>query len=124
MIGESQPISLTVVADGGQVGSAQAVSMGLIVTELVINALKYAFPDDKAGSQVTITYARGAEHWRLSVSDNGVGKAAAGVPGTPGLGTVIVQALAKQLGAQVEILSAPTGLSVAINHHDYPEEGA
>jgi two-component sensor histidine kinase len=44
MIGDSQPIALEVVADHGEIGSDKAVSIGLIVTELLINAIKYAFP--------------------------------------------------------------------------------
>jgi hypothetical protein len=44
MIGESRPIALKVEVAEGQVPSRQAVSIGLLVTELVINALKHAFP--------------------------------------------------------------------------------
>src|SRR5678816_867325 len=43
MIGEDQPTILKVTADDGTMVSGDAVSVGLIVTELVINALKYAF---------------------------------------------------------------------------------
>ncbi|WP_293345890.1 PAS domain-containing sensor histidine kinase [Phenylobacterium sp.] len=120
MIGESQPIVLQVMADEGMAGSAQAVSMGLIVTELVINALKYAFPVDKAGSLVMVTYESKGEDWKLIVSDNGVGKdlsAASEIVG--GLGTVIVQALVKQLGAKMEVVSSPAGLSVAITRASF-----
>ena len=115
MIGESQPIVLQVMADQGVAGSAQAVSMGLIVTELVINALKYAFPQDKAGSLVMVTYESKGDDWKLIVSDNGVGKSASDAVETAGgLGTVIVQALVKQLGARMDVVSSPAGLSVAV----------
>ena len=43
MIGDSRPISLKVVGEGGIATSRQAESLGLIVTELVMNALKHAF---------------------------------------------------------------------------------
>ncbi len=54
--------------------SADAVSLGLIVTELVINALKYAFPDQSKTAAVTVRYEINGADWKLSVSDNGIGK--------------------------------------------------
>ena len=123
MIGENQPIKLKVIADAGQIDSAQAVSMGLIVTELVINALKYAFPVDKAGSLVLVTYESKANDWKLVVSDNGVGKAASPDLGaTGGLGTVIVQALVKQLDAKMEIASGETGMSIAVTRATFTSQ--
>jgi chemotaxis protein methyltransferase CheR len=114
MIGENQPIVLKVVADDGEIRSAQAVSMGLIVTELVINALKYAFPEDKAGSVVMVTYESRGDDWKLIVSDNGVGKGEEASHSAGGLGTVIVKALVKQLEARMDILNTPSGLNIAI----------
>ena len=115
MIGENQPIVLKVMAEGGMAGSSHAVSMGLIVTELVINALKYAFPQDRAGSLVLVTYESRGDDWKLIVSDNGVGKDMnAGTVAVGGLGAVIVQALVKQLGARMEMQSSASGLSVTI----------
>jgi chemotaxis protein methyltransferase CheR len=120
MIGENQPIVLQVMAEESLIGSAQAVSMGLIVTELVINALKYAFPEDKAGSLVMVTYESRGEDWKLVVSDNGVGKDAHdGAAGTGGLGTVIVRALVKQLEARMDTESGPGGVRVAITRASF-----
>jgi len=54
-------------------------------------------------------------NWRLSVSDNAVGLRKNGHAST-GLGSSIVEALAKQLNARVEILSGPPGTTVSISH--------
>ena len=48
MIGDNRPITLKVIGEGGTATSRQAESLGLITTELVMNALKHAFPDDKS----------------------------------------------------------------------------
>jgi two-component sensor histidine kinase len=123
MIDEDQPIQLEVIADTGQIGSDKAVSIGLIVTELVINAVKYAFPTRKADALVRVTYESKGEDWKLIVSDNGVGKNAAVAAETPGgLGTIIVRALVQQLDAHMEIVSAPAGLSVSITRATFESQ--
>jgi two-component sensor histidine kinase len=115
MIAEQHPIAVRVLAEEGAVDSARAVSLGLIVTELVINAIKYAFPSDKAGAEVLVTYEVDGSDWKLTIRDNGVGKMADEAPRTGGgLGTTIVKALAQQLGASVETQSSEAGLEVAI----------
>ncbi len=53
--------------------SFYAVSLGLIVTELVINALKHAFHDRDEG-EIIVTYGVNGADWQLSVADNGVGR--------------------------------------------------
>ena len=121
MIGGSQPPVLEVVADDGMIGSSEAVSLGLIVTELVINALKYAFPVGRPDAKVLVTYESHGTDWRLVVSDNGIGKAVAtGLATQGGLGTVIIDALVKQLDARMEVLNAPPGVSVAITRASSP----
>jgi chemotaxis protein methyltransferase CheR len=74
MIGDSRPISLQVVGEGGLATSRQAESLGLIVTELVMNALKHAFPQEKAEGRITVAYDQVGANWKLSVADNGIGK--------------------------------------------------
>jgi two-component sensor histidine kinase len=117
MIGDRRPISLKVHARGGAKSSGQAVSIGLIVTELVINAFKHAFPDNRNDGTVTVAYDLDDANWRLTVSDNGVGRSA-GQPyrSKSGLGTTIVEALPKRLDAEVDVAMNPHGTTVSITH--------
>ena len=73
MIGEKDPVSLKAVVDKGNVPSEQAVSLGLIVTELVIHALKHTFPSDVEEGRIVVTYEVNGSEWKLSVNDNGIG---------------------------------------------------
>ena len=65
MIGDYRPTTLKVSSDGGGVTSREAVSLGLIVTELVLSALKHAFPDDKADRQIAVGFDVAGTNWRL-----------------------------------------------------------
>ena len=114
MVGERRPLSVRVQATSGTATSSEAVSLGLIVTELVINALKHAFPGGEAG-EILVSYEARGSGWRLSVSDNGSGpgEARAERPYS-GLGTSIVEALARQLDAIVQKSSGPKGTTVSI----------
>jgi PAS domain S-box-containing protein len=116
MIGTDRSIAVHVEAGAGSAVSAEAVSIGLIVTELLINAVKHAFPDDRSGT-IRVKYDSTGSGWQLSVSDDGVGGAGhKGQPASTGLGTSIVEALVKQLNANVDISSSPQGTSVSIAH--------
>src|SRR4029077_9599056 len=102
MTDDSRPISLKVHAEGGTASSAEMGSIGLIATELVINAFKHAFVDDRATGLIVIAYEATEASWRLAVSDDGIGTPEGHLDfdkATPGLGTIIVEALAKQLDA-------------------------
>jgi two-component sensor histidine kinase len=117
MIGDSRPISLQVHVEGGTASSTQAVSIGLIVTELVMNALKHAFPGDRRDGRITVAYDLAEADWRLTVSDNGIGKPNGHSDNmNSGLGTSIIAALAKQLDARVDILMDLHGTKVSITH--------
>jgi chemotaxis protein methyltransferase CheR len=117
MIADDSQISLDVVSTEGTTTSKEAVSLGLIVTEMVINALKHAFPDNTRAGRVVVGYEVDGANWKLSISDNGVGFSDR-VPSTKrtGLGTSLVKALAQQLEAQVEIVSSPTGTDFSVTH--------
>src|SRR5689334_5815273 len=115
MIGDTRPISLQVCGDGGITTSRQAECLGLIVTELVMNALKHGFPDDRKDARITVGYDAAGTDWKLSVADNGIGRSdGVFAQVKTGLGTSIVKALAHQLGAQVETLASPQGTTVSV----------
>src|SRR5665213_1208517 len=118
MIGDSRPISLKVEADAGAaLLSRDAVSIGLIVTELVMNGLKHAFPGERPDAAILVSYKAAGTDWKLTVADNGVGKPDVSAGETkPGLGTSLVKALTRQLEAVVEIASNAEGTSVSVTH--------
>ena len=127
MIGDSRPISLKVNSDGGHVSSREAESLGLIVTELVMNALKHAYPDPdgKAKGQITVGYDMAGTNWKLSVSDDGIGRPdGVFAQAKSGLGTGIVKALSQQLDARVETLAGPGGTIVSVTHATFTAKAA
>jgi two-component sensor histidine kinase len=117
MIGDVRPVTLKVAGTAGSLDSRQAESVGLITTELVMNALKHAFPSEKMDGRISIAFDVDGTNWKLSVADNGIGKPD-GVFAQPktGLGTGIIKALAQDLNAKVETLAGPEGTIVSITH--------
>ena len=119
MIRDHDQVSLEVRSDDGITTADTSVSLGLIVTELVINALKHAFPDDRKG-KILVDYKTHTANWTLSVTDDGVGISTAPGSAKAGLGTSIVQALTKQLGATISVAGANPGTNVSIVHMHVP----
>jgi chemotaxis protein methyltransferase CheR len=118
MIAEHRKITIKVMAPDNLISSNDAVSLGLIVTELVINALKHAFPEvEGTAGQIVVEYEVAGVDWRLTVADDGVGMPDV-KPSTKrvGLGMTLMKALAQQLDAKVEIKSGPNGTTVGITH--------
>jgi two-component sensor histidine kinase len=113
--------SIDTRVSAGGVTSSAAVSLGLIVTELVINALKHAFLESKPGCVVTVAYEVNGTDWKLTVSDNGGGANHddAWPPAKVGLGTSIVTALAASLNARVETQSGSAGTVVSVTHSTF-----
>jgi two-component sensor histidine kinase len=123
MIGDSRPITLKVDADTGTAASHQAVSIGLIVTELVMNALKHAFPGENRDAAIVVSYKVADADWKLTISDNGVGNTKPSADkNKTGLGTSLVQALAKQLDARVDTVSDSDGTAVLITRATFKDK--
>jgi two-component sensor histidine kinase len=116
MIDDAERITLETNVDDTSTNSDVSVSMGLIVTELVINAIKHAFTPQTRGGRIIVSFAAEKENWLLSVSDNGRGMPVGDEDGKRGLGTGIVEALSKQLDASVTVLDANPGTRVEVRH--------
>lgn len=80
------------------VGTRDATTMGILVGELVTNALKHAFPDGRCGKIICALKRNEEGIPALTVTDTGVGLASDRQPGEGGLGSVIVNQLANQFG--------------------------
>jgi PAS domain S-box-containing protein len=90
-------------------GVDQAIPCGLILNELVTNALKHAFPDDRAGL-VCLNVALEEGRCHLGVTDDGVGLPEGfDAAETNTLGMQLVVTLTKQLEGRLEITSADPG---------------
>lgn len=85
-----------------------AVPCGLIINELVSNAIKYAFSSAQAG-KIEVYFSlhsltEGAEHYILSVSDNGMGLPAhIDFHNTASLGFQLVSALTQKLQGTITV---------------------
>lgn len=117
MIRDHEQITLDVTSDDSVCTADISISLGLIVTELVINALKHAFPGKRIG-KILVDYSSQAADWQLSVTDNGVGIRGGEHAPKSGLGTSIVAALASSLGAEVTTSDAKPGVCISVVHRD------
>ena len=115
MIYDPELLSIEVDVDDKVADPEISMSLGLIVTELVINALKHAFPGNPKG-KIIVSYKSDGPQWTLSVKDDGAGMPANAIQAKPGLGTNIVEALAKRLDAEVEVTSANPGTTISLMH--------
>lgn len=119
MIRDHDQVTLDVTSDDSVTTADTSVSLGLIVTELVINALKHAFPDDRGGS-ILVDYRSHGPNWTLSVGDDGIGMPQNLKKAKAGLGTGIIEALAKQLDAKVVVSNTNPGTKISVAHAHVP----
>lgn len=78
-----------------------AVPIGLIVNELLTNALKYAFPDQQKGVIKLSLEKDEQENLKLLVRDNGIGKTEGLAPKGTGFGSQLVKLLTRQLNGKM-----------------------
>ncbi len=78
----------------------RAIAIGLVTNELVTNAVKHAFPNDKAGN-IDVRFEQSDAGWTLSVSDDGIGFSQP--QSKAGLGTSLLEEFARQAGGILSI---------------------
>jgi two-component sensor histidine kinase len=103
---------LTVKAEPVEIDPDRAVAIGIIVNELVMNAVKYAYPDG-AGPIHVVLKAQG-DDLLLSIADDGVGLNVKTDPRSTGMGQRIVSAMATKLDASVERDPAHAGTRIVL----------
>lgn len=106
-------IEIAVDAEPLTINGDHAVSVGLLVNELVTNAIKHAFPLGRG--RIVLGFHRREGELTLSVQDDGVGlDAVAGQSPEAGLGMRFVDAFVQQIGGRLLRDSAPTGTTVTV----------
>lgn len=104
------PRNIVLVADPLRLHPDKAVSVGVIVNELVSNACKYAY-DPASGGEIRVALSRADDQrFSLMVEDDGIGMVAGDKPRGSGLGSKLVLAMAKSLAADFDYDPAHNGV--------------
>jgi two-component sensor histidine kinase len=110
----NSPRLVAVSAEPLRLPTDRAVSVGIIVTELVSNACKYAYDEGQAGEVRIGLAAEGASDFRLTVEDDGRGLRPGEDPKGTGLGTLLIAAMAKGLRSEVSLAPGAAGVSATL----------
>lgn len=101
----------------------KAVSIGMIVTELVTNAIKYAYPDGAGAGEIRVSLSQGADGGTvLAVADDGIGWSGQGPVSGTGLGGKIMGAMARGLGTTIDYVQQPRGTRVVVRIAQEPKQ--
>jgi len=110
---EALPRALSLAAEPIRLPTDRAVSLGVIVTELVTNACKYAYPN--SGGEVRVALRRVDDDvFLLAVEDDGCGIPEDAIPRGTGLGTKLIRAMAQSLQSIVEYDPTHSGVRATL----------
>jgi two-component sensor histidine kinase len=113
-LGAPQSIDFQVFVSPIELDVTHAIPLGLIITEFITNAVKYAFPNGETGN-VKITLVKVDNQVSVTISDDGVGIGNYKMlSDTKSLGLTLIQTFCDQLDASLEIVR-DKGLSMLIN---------
>ncbi|KQQ71010.1 two-component system sensor histidine kinase/response regulator [Rhizobium sp. Leaf321] len=108
-VNDHQSATILLQADELSLKSDRAVSVGMIVTELLTNALKYAYPPGAEGEVRVLLKRQDDDKALLAVEDDGVGWKEGDMPKGTGLGSRIVKSMAATLGASIQYVPRESG---------------
>ena len=112
-LARGQSHAIECAADSRPLCMDHAVLLGLIVNELVTNAIKHAFPDGRAG-RIRVGFEVREGQLRISVTDNGIGLHNLGRSDS-GMGQDLIRGLSRELGGEPEITSTMSGSSFRLS---------
>jgi two-component sensor histidine kinase len=111
--GDTRGISLSCQVEPLRLKTDASINLGVVVTEWVMNAFKYAYPD--RGGEVRVILARNENGFGvLRVEDDGVGRDESAKPKGTGVGTRIVNAMAASMGATIDYVASASGTSARL----------
>lgn len=108
------PRRVTATSEAVELPTDKAVTLGIVICELVANACKYAYGSDCEGDVRIIFGTNGDGRMRLTVEDEGLGLDESAQPKGTGLGQRLVKAMARGLGATLDTQSAAPGLRITL----------
>src|SRR5947209_11673651 len=113
---------LTLKAEPIEIDPDRAVAIGIIVNELVMNAVKYAYPD--GAGPIHVVLSASGDDITLSITDDGVGLNVKIDPRSTGMGQRIVNAMATKLEATVERDPSHSGTRIVIRFNAHTAAAA
>lgn len=113
MRGQGHGASLRYDLEQMSLPTDNSINLGVVATEWVTNAFKYAYPE-KAGEIRVKLHRLPDGRLELAVEDDGIGRSDAAVAKGTGLGSRIVAAMATSMGAEVEYRTRQPGLTASL----------
>ena len=108
--------AVTVVADSNvAISTDRAVTLAMVVTELVTNAIKYAYPNGQSGEIRLVLRRVPGDMAEIRVEDDGVGWTGSGPSQGTGLGSKIIQSMTKSLAADLTYDQQAKGTTVRLS---------